>query len=206
MQLPQTVFLICFSISAVILLFMFIKAITRNPIDPSEAKGSKTKGIVYSITAGMSPLKKETANKHWPTYIAGISYHSGIFLGFFWIFIHLSNIPLVSLIYSFSRVIFIISVMCGMGILLKRIINKKLRYLSNPDDYISNALVTGFLTVSLLNLYTIDLKPLLFYYSAFLFLYIPIGKLKHAAYFILARIYLGLFYGKRGVWPLAKEK
>lgn len=185
---------------------MFIKAITGNPIDPSEAKGSTIKGIVYSFSAGMSPLKKETANKHWPTYIAGICYHFGIFLGFFWLFVHLLNIHLVSLIYTFSRIIFIISVICGAGILLKRIINKKLRYLSNPDDFISNTLVTGFLTVSVLNLDATSLKPLLLYYSALLFLYIPVGKLKHAAYFVLARIYLGLFYGKRGVWPLAKEK
>ncbi len=206
MQLPETVFLISFCISTFILLLMFIKAISGNPIDPSEAKGSTIKGIVYSFTAGMSPLKKETANKHWSTYIAGICYHSGIFLGFFWLFIHVSNISLVSIIYSFSRFIFIISIISGFGILLKRTINKKLRYLSNPDDYISNALVTGFLTVSLLNLYTISLRPVLWYYSAFLFLYIPVGKLKHAAYFILARIYLGLFYGKRGVWPLAKNK
>jgi len=206
MSLSETVFLINFCISSLILLFLFIKAVTGNPIDPAEAKGSILKGIVYSFTGSMSPLKKETANKHWPTYLAGILYHSGIFLGFFWLFINLTNIPLFSTAYSLSQVLFIITIICGVAILLKRIFNKKLRYLSNPDDYASNVLVTGFLIISVLNLYATHMKPFLFYYSALLFLYMPVGKLKHAAYFVLARVYLGIFYGIRGIWPLVKQK
>jgi hypothetical protein len=42
----------------------------------------------------------------------------------------------------------------------------------------------------------------LFIYAAFLFLYIPFGKLKHTVYFFSSRIYLGKFFGKRGVWPV----
>jgi hypothetical protein len=34
-----------------------------------------------------------------------------------------------------------------------------------------------------------------------LFLYFPLGKLKHAIYFFAARYQLGFFYGWRGVWP-----
>ena len=81
--------------------------------------------------------------------------------------------------------------------------------MSNPDDYISNILVTLFQMMTILVLITPALIPsyrhtvLQFYYiiTALLLLYGPAGKLRHTVYFFAARYHLGHFYGWRGVWP-----
>ena len=79
--------------------------------------------------------------------------------------------------------------------------NRELRSLSNPDDYISNLLVDLFqLSTAFVLLSPGD--ELIYYLSAtVLLLYFPLGKLRHAVYFFAARYHLGLFYGWRNVWP-----
>ena len=101
----------------------------------------------------------------------------------------------------------LVSALCGIGILLKRMIKKGLRELSNPDDYISNVLVTVFQLLMGLTLVSGKVfTPWLFIAAALLLFYIPLGKLKHLLYFFAARWQLGLFYGRRGVWPPIKNQ
>jgi nitrate reductase gamma subunit len=89
----------------------------------------------------------------------------------------------------------------GLAILVKRISKHELRSLSNPDDYISNILVTAFQLVSTLALIIPAYAPVYFIVASMLLLYFPLGKLKHAVYFFAARYHLGFFYGWRNVWP-----
>jgi nitrate reductase gamma subunit len=98
-------------------------------------------------------------------------------------------------------ILLIITSAAGFGILLKRIFVKKLAALSNPDDYISNVLVSLFQASCALTLFMPAFATATFIIASCLFLYLPIGKLKHAVYFFAARIHLGYFYGWRGVWP-----
>ena len=39
---------------------------------------------------------------------------------------------------------------------------------------------------------------------ALLFVWMPLGKIKHVLYFFFARYHLGFFYGWRGTWPPKK--
>ena len=91
-------------------------------------------------------------------------------------------------------------------LLIKRISYSRMRSLSNPDDYFSNILVAGFLFFTAISLIIPDLIPYLFIYACFLLLYIPIGKLRHAIYFFAARAYLGVFFGRRNVWPVNNKQ
>ena len=91
--------------------------------------------------------------------------------------------------------------MSGVGILIKRIFNRELRSLSNPDDFISNLLVDLFHFSTALILLQPGNEPLYYLSAALLLLYFPLGKLKHAVYFFAARYHLGFFYGWRNVWP-----
>jgi uncharacterized membrane protein YphA (DoxX/SURF4 family) len=85
-------------------------------------------------------------------------------------------------------------------------LKKGLRELSNPDDYISNILVTAFqILMGLALAFGSKFTPCLFLAAGLLLLYIPLGKLKHLLYFFAARWQLGLFYGSRGVWPPIKN-
>jgi hypothetical protein len=170
----------------------------------SKTQGNIKSGIIYSFTTGMSPFKKESAFLHLPTYIAGMIFHIGTFISFIWLticFFNLSaglwiRVPLACTILAAS--------ISGFAILIKRIALSKLRNLSNPEDYFSNLIVTGFQIFTLISLIRISAFPSLFIYSAFLFLYIPVSKLKHTIYFFLARFNLGIYYGRRKVWPVKK--
>jgi hypothetical protein len=169
--------------------------------DPSKATGKSLPAVFYAFTVAMSPLKKETAKLHFPTYFAGIFYHMGSFLSYFIVAIYLFHIKISGFLLIVSSIFIATALFCGIALLIKRVIDRKMRYFSNPDDYFSNILVTGFQGLTLTTLFYQAAVPFLFLYSGLLFLYIPAGKLRHVIYFAAARIYLGLFYGKRGTWP-----
>lgn len=169
------------------------------PRDFSEPAGDINSAVAYSFTGGMSPKKKESAYLHLPTYTAGIIYHLGTFLSIGLFFLIMLNIqPAESLGWILASLL-VISGFCGLGIFIKRMIKKELKSLSNPDDYISNLLVTGFQWMTAL--FLIFQTPVYFIVVSALLLYLPLGKLKHTIYFFAARYHLGFFYGRRGVWP-----
>ena len=205
-------------------LFLHVIRLIRKgkPKDFSRSSGRPTKGIQFAFTGAMSPTRKESAYLHLPTYSAGLFYHMGTFLSFFLFFFFLAGIfPKGWLAYGIIAFL-ILSSVSGLAIFIKRIVKKELRSLSNPDDFISNILVTLFQISTILILLTLTVlqsysptvlqsySPAvqLIYYLSFtlLMLYVPAGKLRHLIYFFAARYHLGYFYGWRGVWPPKKVK
>jgi hypothetical protein len=171
------------------------------PRDLSKQRGEIGPAIKYAFTGAMDPRKKESAFLHLPTYSAGIIYHLGTFLSFALFIIFLFKTEphgwLRWLIIGFLT----ISSISGLAILIKRVIKNELRSLSNPDDYISNFLVTVVQFFTAFALFNPLTFPVYFILVSALLLYLPIGKLKHTIYFFAARYQLGVFYGWRGVWP-----
>lgn len=208
-------------------LLHFIRIIRLGkPKDFARQAPKKGNAVFFAFTGAMSPAKKESAYLHLPTYTAGILYHLGTFLSFFlFFFILAGRLPsgwLTGLIIAFL----LVSTVSGVAIFTKRIIKKELRFLSNPDDFISNFMVTVFQFMTLTMIFLFSPLPLvssspfheipasshpavlLSYYLIFtlLTLYIPVGKLRHMVYFFAARYHLGYFFGWRGVWPAGKAK
>lgn len=173
------------------------------PADYSKPSGSVQKGIRYSFTGAMSPFEKESAYLHFPTYIAGLIFHSGIFLSLFIFLIQTFFLNLIdySIIAKLLSVILIAGALSGAGILIKRVTSRNLKAISGPDDYISNILTTATQAISAYLLITGKGYTIYFLLFSVLFLWIPIGKTRHLLYFFFARYYLGLFYGRRGTWP-----
>jgi hypothetical protein len=188
------------------------------PKDLSKKSGNVAKAVVYSNTTAMLPNKKESAYLHLPTYITGIIFHIGSFLtlaifvfSFFdvtwlWIIIPFCIrqwIPLCILCFL------LISSSCGLFLFFKRLFSKKIRPLSNLDDYFSTGVVTLFQFVTMLIfLFRFFYLPhyfhiiFLYYITvSLLFLYLPMGKLRHVVYYFAARYHLGFFYGWRNSWP-----
>jgi hypothetical protein len=174
--------------------------------DFSRPAGTPGSGIVYSFTGAMDPRKKESAYLHLPTYTAGLIYHSGTFVSFllFVLFFFFGMRP-VEFWKWLAIGILSLSGVSGLGILLKRIVLEKLRSLSSPDDYISNILLTIFHLLTIWTLLSESALPYYYLWSGILLLYMPVGKLKHVVYFFAARIHAGLFYGRRGIWPAARQ-
>ena len=194
-----------FTICFLSCLSLFIKVIQTSKLKPySKPLGKRVPAILYSLTGAMSPAKKETAYLHLPTYTAGILFHLGTFCSFIIIVLQFFNIT-----FGFSGIIAVflfITSGSGLFILVKRMVMKKMRSLSNPDDYFSNLLVTLFHLIAGLALIRVVSQPMFFLYGTVLFLYIPVGKLRHTVYFFTSRFHLGLFYGWRGVWPAKKGR
>jgi len=171
------------------------------PRDFSRQAGDLKSAIVYSFVGAMSPFKKESAYLHLPTYLAGLCYHAGSFTSIVLFFLFFFEITFEGVLHTVVAGFLLLSAFSGAGILLKRITQKKLRSLSNPDDYISNSLVTMFQFSTFGMLIDGTFAPVYSLCVCLLLLYIPIGKLKHMLYFFAARYHLGLFYGWRGIWP-----
>jgi hypothetical protein len=178
------------------------------PKDFSRPAGNTVNGIRWAFTGAMSPTRKESAFLHLPTYTAGLFYHIGTFLSFFLFFFIFTGLYPHGLISAVITSFLVLSSMSGMAVLVKRIVSRELKSLSNPDDYLSNFLVTLFQFSTIAILLSGGLIVQLVYYFSFsvLALYIPVGKLKHVVYFFAARYHLGYFFGWRGVWPQHQDK
>lgn len=173
--------------------------------DPAEIRGNSSKAILYSLTGAMSPLKKESARRHIPTYVMGLVFHAGVFLAFAWLALRFFDVRVPAAAARASAAILILTGSVGLGLFVKRVVRAKLRYFSTFDDYLSNALVVGFEIITAFSLINAAVIPASFVYASVLLLYMPVGKLRHAVYFPLARIYLGFFYGRRGVWGAGRR-
>ncbi|MFA5795155.1 MAG: hypothetical protein WC980_08870 [Candidatus Brocadiia bacterium] len=196
---------------------MLISAFRKYRADLAEPRGSKISGIIYAFTVGMLPGAKESISHHIITYLAGIILHIGIFSAFLYSAVQ----PLVTNLlfdriadyYETGITIFYVNyftpamlvlipvgLACGLGLLVKRVAVPRLRYISSFDDYFSNILVNLFLASSVYSV----LQPgsyIMYYIETALLLYIPLGKLKHCAFFPATRIMFGIFYGHRGILP-----
>ena len=214
MTVIQIIAVVATVLCAVVFGFHFIRIVKLGaPKELSEKSGNVGKGIIYSNTAAMLPHHKESAYLHLPTYTMGIIFHIGIFIAlllyFFSFFVNfatwLSEYPWLHAILLMG---FIFSASCGVILFVKRFVMKSLRQLSHIDDFISSGLVTLFQWMTLLSLFFLH-NPTVsmgYYLSAILlFIYMPIGKLKHLLYFFAARYHLGFFYGWRNVWPPKKS-
>jgi len=186
--------------------FMLKILMSGAPVDHAQSKGEIRPAIVYSFTKAMSPAKKETAFKHLPTYTGGLLYHMGTFLGFITLALIFFKVSLPLWLTYLIAGLLLVSAISGIAILIKRIVTPKVRNLSNPDDYISNSLVSIFHLLVAATLLLPLIEPVLLVYAAILFLYIPVGKLRHTVYFFTSRIHLAIFYGRRGVWPIKRRE
>ena len=161
-------------------------------------KGSPAQGVLYAYTLGMAPWAKESARIHWVAYIRGIIIHVGIFVAAAFLiaspWLAQMGLPLrLSLAALFS-----IGAVLGLAGFWIRMADPSLRLLSTPDDYFSLALVTLFLASAAASAASIELLPAFWAISGVTMAYAPFGKIKHFIFFFYERVFVGLFFGRRG--------
>ena len=157
---------------------------------------------MYAFTKALLPWSKESSTRHLVSYLAGVLFHLSTFFALFLFFLSfwLKSVP-ASLKAGGSLALWA-GLLCGFGLLLKRIFTPYLRSLSCPDDYFSNALVEAFLLVSWLSLREGEFPPYFYFTAVIFFLYLPLGKLRHALFCLYARAVWGGFFCRRGVLSL----
>ena len=165
------------------------------------AKGSERAGIRYALFAGMMPWAKESVSQHLLTYFTGILYHLGIAVGFIVLIATLTSFEISGSAATVLMVLSLLGAVAGLGLLVKREINRTLRSISTPDDFLSNGLVTIFMVVAAATLWKPEFTAAFLIITTLLFLYIPVGKIRHCLLFFSSRVTFGNFFGRRNVLP-----
>jgi hypothetical protein len=187
-----------FFIGGVIYHYLSTKKL-KFPADYARPKGSWKVGVFYSFTIGMLPWKKESTRRHWIAYLRGVMFHIGIFTGLFAL--------IVSPFFKEMNKTFLLAValLTGLGALMgyagivMRLVERNLRSISTPDDYISVSFVSLFLTFLTLAILNEKFLTAMYLTSAVTLIYAPLGKIKHCIYFFFSRFFFGLHLGKRGI-------
>lgn len=194
--------IISFFISVISLSILVLRTFSfgKRPLY-AEPKGEVKKGIVYAFGKGMMPWEKESAGKHLSSYIGGIFYHLGVFVSFFSLGVTLVSVDLPALVLLFMRIVLAAGVISGAALLLKRIFSPQMRALSCPDDFAANIIVNIFILTALLHTFYAGITHFFFLAAVVMFLYMPLGKIRHCFFFFYTRILFGMFYGRRDILP-----
>ncbi len=172
----------------------------------AKPRGDGKKGVYYALGRGMLPWEKETSSKHLPSYFAGMFYHAGVFAALFYLLSIIFSLELSKPFISLLRILLFLGLLGGIVLLSKRIFLQAMRKISCPDDFAANIIVDLFLVFALVNTYSVWVTQLFFILAIVMFLYIPVGKIRHCYFFFYTRILSGLFYGRRGVLPPKAHK
>ncbi|MQY60938.1 hypothetical protein GH153_03755 [bacterium] len=167
----------------------------------AKPRGAAKKGVLYAFGRGMLPWEKESSSKHLPTYVSGMLYHAGIFAALFYLLSLIFSLELSNLFIDLLQFLFFLGYLGGFTLLFKRIFLPTLRKISCPDDFAANIIVDLFLIFAFVHTYLARATPLFYLVAIVVFLYIPVGKIRHCIFFFYTRILFGLFYGRRGVLP-----
>jgi len=167
----------------------------------SQPEGNPWKGVAYAFGWGMLPWEKESAARHLPTYIGGVLYHGGIFAAILSVLCLAACILIPTVIVSILRALMAVGFLAGTGLLLKRAIKPRMRYLSCPDDFAANILVDVFVLSGFFAFWVAAAKPVFLIVGMATFLYIPLGKIRHCFFFFYSRLLFGFYFGRRGVLP-----
>ena len=188
--------------AVIALIYLLRKAAAfGSPIFYSKEKGSRIKGIMYAFGRGMMPWEKESAGKHLLSYLAGVTYHAGIFIALLSLRFVLWVVVLPSAILLLCQIILLAGGSCGAGLLVKRISSAEMKVISCLDDYVANIIVDLFIFSALLHSFLFASTPVFYGIAIVMFLYIPVGKIRHCFFFFLTRILFGIFFGRRDVFP-----
>lgn len=167
----------------------------------SEPRGSRWKGVAYAFGRGMMPWEKESAARHLPTYVAGMSYHAGIFSAIFCALSLAASVRLGPALVLVLQVLMSAGFLAGTGLLVKRTIKPEIRHISCPDDYAANLIADIFILCGLLAVRFEALRIVFLSAAAVTFLYMPLGKIRHCFFFFYSRFLFGSYFGRRDVLP-----
>ncbi|HPQ39094.1 MAG TPA: hypothetical protein PLV45_01860 [bacterium] len=170
--------------------------------DHSERSGVPQKGMIYNFTVAMLPSHKETVRLHPMKFAAGILMHTGAFIAIFSMILLLAFGKLHPVVTVPGTVILSISLIAAVFLLYRRMTDKTLQAINTPDDVCAIVSTTVYILLALLLHIGIISASIFLFTSALFFLYFPLGKLRHALFFFVARGDYGRRLGYRGVYPV----
>lgn len=171
--------------------------------DYSRPAGSPARGVWYNFTTAMLPWNKETARLHAAEFALGILLHVGVLLSIAGVVTLLAAPAAGQWLLTTLWLVDIAALGAGLWLLVRRVRSKLLRAISVPDDYLAIMATCGLLAITAAFSLTPHSPAPLLIYASLLFAYFPLGKLRHAVFFFVARADYGRRLGYRGVYPPA---
>jgi hypothetical protein len=171
----------------------------------SRPQGSPGRGLAYFMTIAMLPAHKESVRHHPVEFAVGMIFHLGLLCALAGIVMLVINPALGTVWCHGVWPVLVVALAAGLVLFVRRLASKYLRFMSSPDDYLAVLASCGLLAVT--GLIALDRRvPLVaLLYASLLFIYMPLGKLRHAAFFFAARADQGRRLGYRGVYPPAPQ-
>lgn len=169
--------------------------------DYSKRSGSPGKGLVYNFTVAMLPAHKETVRRHPVKFAVGVVMHVGVILSMAGLVLLLVWPTTGHRVMALIHPLVALALLAGIYLFARRVGSASLRAMSAPEDYTAILATCGFLALA--SLYAVDARNQLPFLACagLLFVYLPLGKLRHAVFFFVARADLGQRLGYRGVYP-----
>lgn len=168
--------------------------------DFSRRAGHPIRAVLYSFTGAMLPAHKESVRNHPREFAVGMIMHMGVVLGLLAVLLLMLWPRAGADLLYYARPLLWLALLASMILLLRRLLSPALRALSAPDDYLASLATGGFLAMASIPPLAAQQGALLLC-AALLLIYLPLGKLRHAVFFFLARGDLGARLGHRGVYP-----
>jgi hypothetical protein len=172
----------------------------RLPIvrDRAAPRGSAARGTLYAFTLGMAPWAKESTRRHALSYVRGIGFHLVIFLDLALLILSPWWPAWSGVVRGILALASAAGALLGVGGILMRRMESNLRALSTIDDLLAVSLVTLFQICCALSLAWPALRALVYVVATIMFIYVPLGKIRHCIYFFFSRRFFGTFIGRRG--------
>jgi hypothetical protein len=171
--------------------------------DYSRRAGSPGQGVAYAFTVAMLPAYKETARLHPVEFGLGLVLHLGVLSALIGVGLLLAWPPAGGPYLSLMRPLAALALVAGVSLVLRRAASKNLRAMSAPDDYVATLATCGLLACAALFPIDAQSQLILLGYAGPFLVYLPLGKLRHAVFFFVARGNYGWRLGYRGVYPPA---
>jgi len=171
--------------------------------DYGRRSGSRLRGVAYNFTVAMTPAHKESVRNHPVEFGVGVVLHAGALLALAAVVLHVVR-PATGLAFAAAlRPVFVLSLLAGLALFVRRLRSADLRAMSAPDDFVAVLSTCALLALAATAGGT-DGRGAFLVYAGFFLLYLPLGKLRHAVFFFLARTDYGARMGYRGVYPPAR--
>lgn len=187
--------------AVVALTWQAVRATRNPPRDFAEPAGSPARGVLYAFTGAMTPAHKESIRLYPLEFALGLILHVPVFITLAATLLTIANPAAGGALIAATRVAALVGFAAGVCLLIRRLRRADLRHISTPDDYAAIVATSGLLMAAGLLPMTAAGQAALLSCAALLFVYVPLGKLRHVVFFFLARAEYGRRLGYRGVYP-----
>jgi ElaB/YqjD/DUF883 family membrane-anchored ribosome-binding protein len=190
--------------SALALAAQVLRAWGGGRTDHARSQGTPMRGVVYNFTTAMTPAHKESVRNHPAKFAVGMALHVGLLLSLLVVVIMMVHVETGVRAAQLLRYPAIVSLVAGVYLAYRRTRDTNLQAMSSPDDFLAILCSCGLLLLIVALPHHLPWAwAALLTYGTLLFIYLPLGKLRHIVFFFVARGDYGRRLGYRGVYPPA---